>query len=761
MSCRVITILHLLLLLASCSKTSPLVAQSPAIVIDAGTPVIDLTNYLRIYAGTTDLEEPTRIVAQLQRRPSEELGLISHLPFNQGRVWLSFRLDNPTAQSVPMVLVNYFPALSVWVIREAAGLGQEINRYGVAELSDIGHSGPLPEFHLKVPPGVSTFYVGFSPLGEPCIAQLKLWHESAYKLEADTYVVIVASMFSAIATLTLFTTLLTLIVRDKTLALWVAVSVTFTLLMGVIYGLHMFLPDPLNVMFAKAWPIWDSAAMTLMSLYFLNFLDIKSQTHPKLVRFYLVFFGCSALFLPVYYFISAEWASALYLPLSSTALIVSLIVAARLMVQRNKQATFYFFSFLPVLLCSTLTAISLLRIIPYDFVYIHLQIIAGMANFLVSSIGIGTKIAEARNTHNALKLSLRGVIADDQIEKIATSSMTILRKPVDQQVSIMFVDIVGYSMFFKRMGPHQAFYALKETLGELTAIVHRHGGVIDKSLGDGILCFFGYSLTGQARDDHASMAYRCAIQMQELALSNTLKASHEGASLEKVCPLRIGINTATVYIGNMGDEKRLDITVSGDGVVLASRFEAACEPYKIILGETTHNGLTEEQKNGLGFNKILVPIKHQQSLLEAYEFNPFSQRPDDLRGARSVYWHINEKQQLHPRQATDGLLAFSTPYGVMQVVNFSNGGFCLNSTAFLGRGTSFELKLDALENHPQSKLISPLLVEVIWGMTNNSGTYQHGVKIVGANAAQRLLVFELLQKHVNRYVESPPQSLAS
>ena len=141
-----------------------------------------------------------------------------------------------------MGLVNYFPALSVWVIREAAGLGQEINRYGVAELSDIGHSGPLPEFHLKVPPGVSTFYVGFSPLGEPCIAQLKLWHESAYKLEADTYVVIVASMFSAIATLTLFTTLLTLIVRDKTLALWVAVSVTFTLLMGVIYGLHMFLP---------------------------------------------------------------------------------------------------------------------------------------------------------------------------------------------------------------------------------------------------------------------------------------------------------------------------------------------------------------------------------------------------------------------------------------------------------------------------------------------------------------------------------------
>src|SRR5690606_11738912 len=65
-------------------------------------------------------------------------------------------------------------------------------------------------------------------------------------------------------------------------------------------------------------------------------------------------------------------------------------------------------------------------------------------------------------------------------------------EPSSQELTVMFVDVVGFSLSAERMDPPTVFRRLRELLIEMTTVVHQHGGIIDKVLGDGFLAFFGY-----------------------------------------------------------------------------------------------------------------------------------------------------------------------------------------------------------------------------------------------------------------------------
>ena len=323
----------------------------------------------------------------------------------------------------------------------------------------------------------------------------------------------------------------------------------------------------------------------------------------------------------------------------------------------------------------------------------------------------------------------------------------------------MFVDIVGYSMIFRRIGGYQAFLSIKQVLHELSKIIHQHGGMIDKSLGDGILCFFGYDLSGAVSNDHAQMALQCALALQQHTLAKTLSVNQSSAEAQ-VFPLRIGINTGRVHIGNMGDEQRLDITISGEGVVLANRFESACEPYKVILGKSTRDQLDSTKVPENMLTPILIPIKHMQALMEAYTCNPFYDREQQLQETRAVFWRLHHIERIDQRQPVNTPLVFGTPFGDMTLVNFSNGGFCLDAAVFLGKGVNFELKLNLPLNDVQLKLISPLMVEVTWSSVGTDASYRHGVRIVGGNAAQRSLIYDFLSTNIVNALQSETQSAA-
>ena len=182
--------------------------------------------------------------------------------------------------------------------------------------------------------------------------------------------------------------------------------------------------------------------------------------------------------------------------------------------------------------------------------------------------------------------------------------------------------------------------------------------------------------------------------------------------------------------------------MTGDGVILAARFESSCEPFKVIIGRATYQGLgvAFEKK---GFYSRQVPIKHQAKLEECFEINPFEDNETQLHAAKTRYWDsvsFSPKEERY--EATGAELSFESPYGKMGVVNFSVSGLCLRNNIFLGRGTKFELTLTDPTEKSVLEIISPILVEVVWGVPNKDQTFLHGVEFKGLNRIQKDLVFD-------------------
>ncbi|MCP4545236.1 MAG: adenylate/guanylate cyclase domain-containing protein [bacterium] len=153
----------------------------------------------------------------------------------------------------------------------------------------------------------------------------------------------------------------------------------------------------------------------------------------------------------------------------------------------------------------------------------------------------------------------------------------------ERELTILFSDLAGFTPFSEGLSPTELVTLLNEYLSEMTDIVLAHDGIIDKYEGDLIMAEFGAPLHDP---DHALKACQAALQMQErLAELRTLWREQGREPLFA----RIGVNTGSVVLGNMGSRTVHDYTVLGDAVNLASRLEGANKIYRtsIMISEST------------------------------------------------------------------------------------------------------------------------------------------------------------------------------
>ena len=239
---------------------------------------------------------------------------------------------------------------------------------------------------------------------------------------------------------------------------------------------------------------------------------------------------------------------------------------------------------------------------------------------------------------HALKAALDGVLGPAALVELLRRPERLTLDAREQVVTLMFVDVVGFSRLAEEISPRRAFEALKALLARIAEVVHGQGGVIDKTLGDGLLCYFGYRFSdNQAQPDHAASAIRCAARIQQLNVAENLVAAAAG---DLVYPLRIGINTASCYLGDLGTGQRLDYTVVGSGVNLAKRLEGACEPHRVLLSKTTYDlvrGVPDLPPEAIRRRSVM--IKHAGAPMETYEFDPLSDRPQERESALEAFAH--------------------------------------------------------------------------------------------------------------------------
>jgi adenylate cyclase len=197
-----------------------------------------------------------------------------------------------------------------------------------------------------------------------------------------------------------------------------------------------------------------------------------------------------------------------------------------------------------------------------------------------------SRIAEIASLSNAIAEMATGLSA---FRKFIPADLVrlLLRQGVEakpggsiQHLTVMFIDIAGFTGLSERMGD-RLVPLLSAYLDLTSGVVVANGGTIDKFIGDAVMAFWG---APTPQDKHALLCCRAALACRT-ALENSGLADDEGQPLQ----IRIGINSGRMLVGNIGSELRLNYTVIGDAVNVASRLEGTNKHYgtQILIGEET------------------------------------------------------------------------------------------------------------------------------------------------------------------------------
>ncbi len=149
------------------------------------------------------------------------------------------------------------------------------------------------------------------------------------------------------------------------------------------------------------------------------------------------------------------------------------------------------------------------------------------------------------------------------------------------EVSVLFADVVAFTPLAESRPAEQVVTILNELFSMLTEIVFRHGGTVDKFIGDCIMAIWGAPV---AQADHAERALAAAEDMMRF-LETANEEWREKYDVE--IRLGIGVNSGEAIVGNVGSDKRMEYTVIGDVVNVAARLEAIAAPNQLLVGEAT------------------------------------------------------------------------------------------------------------------------------------------------------------------------------
>ena len=202
----------------------------------------------------------------------------------------------------------------------------------------------------------------------------------------------------------------------------------------------------------------------------------------------------------------------------------------------------------------------------------------------------GTDITDTKDKEKILN-KLSKYFSPQVYSSIFSGELDVTINTSRKDLTVFFSDIKSFTTITEKLEPEVLTKLITNYLTAMTDIAIEYGGTVDKYIGDAIMIFFGDPKSDGVKRDAISCV-RMAMEMLTRLTIIKKKWKHQGITDDLA--IRIGIHSDICTVGNFGSKDRLDYTVLGNGVNLASRLEGLADPNSVLISENTFNIVKKE-----------------------------------------------------------------------------------------------------------------------------------------------------------------------
>jgi PAS domain S-box-containing protein len=221
-----------------------------------------------------------------------------------------------------------------------------------------------------------------------------------------------------------------------------------------------------------------------------------------------------------------------------------------------------------------------------------------------------TSEVEYKRLLEDLSHKLSFYISPQIYDSIYQGKQDVSVKSIRKNLTIFFSDLVNFTEMTESLEPEVLSDIVNSYLDEMVKIALKYNATIDKFIGDAVMIFFGDPIS-QGREQDALECIKMALEMRQKVQDMHPLWIEKG--LEKPLEVRMGISTGEVTVGNFGSSHRVDYTILGEHVNLASRIEGQANPNTIFISQSTYdlikNQVTCLSKGVLDLKGIKEPVK--------------------------------------------------------------------------------------------------------------------------------------------------------
>jgi len=214
-----------------------------------------------------------------------------------------------------------------------------------------------------------------------------------------------------------------------------------------------------------------------------------------------------------------------------------------------------------------------------------LDLLTALANFAAVAIEraqLSEKIEEERKIRARMERYHSPAVVDEIVKGSIRGASSDEREIKSAEVSVLFADISGFTTVAETKSPEEVAEFLSHFFSSAVDSIFAYGGTLDKFIGDAVMAFFGAPLP---QEDHADRAVLAGLMLQRLISEWNEVRGKNGLPEVRV---RVGINSGLAVVGNVGTEKRVDYTVLGTSVNIASRLESGvAKPGQVVISQNT------------------------------------------------------------------------------------------------------------------------------------------------------------------------------